>query len=118
RYKGLFLQNKFYLCSKPTKNADMKSLVVKKVDSEKKVSLSEAEKTLENATEKQVVDTLNWKEFPYRPEINFRIAHNGSEILLKYYVKEKNILAQETRTNGDVYKDSTVEFFVSLDGRN
>lgn len=96
----------------------MKSLVVKKVDSEKKVSLSEAEKTLENATEKQVVDTLNWKEFPYRPEINFRIAHTGSEILLKYYVKEKNILAQETRTNGDVYKDSTVEFFVSLDGRN
>ncbi len=31
---------------------------------------------------------------------------------------KKNILALETQTNGDVHKDSTVEFFISIDGKN
>ncbi|MCF6356434.1 MAG: hypothetical protein L3J54_01390 [Draconibacterium sp.] len=33
-------------------------------------------------------------------------------------MNEKNILAREPRTNGEVYKDSTVEFFISVDEKN
>jgi hypothetical protein len=97
----------------------MKSLTIKKIDTNNAASLSEAAALLESQTQTNSIDVLNWeKAFPYKPRLKFRIAHTGDEIWLKYYVNEKNILAQETRTNGDVYKDSTVEFFISVDGKN
>lgn len=96
----------------------MKELFIKKIKLNKPVSFAEADHLLETQTVANLIDTINWEAFPYRPGLQFRIGHVGNEIWLKYYVKEKNILAQETRTNGDVYKDSTVEFFISLDGKN
>jgi len=96
----------------------MKNLFIKKIDAKKQVNLSELDYLLEKQTVTHFIDSLNWEAFPYKPGLKFRIAHTGNEIWLKYYVNEKNILAQETRTNGDVYKDSTVEFFISLDGKS
>lgn len=97
----------------------MKNLFIKKIKVKNEVSLEEAAHLLETQTVTTSIDTLNWeKAFPYKPDLKFRIGHIGSEIWLKYYVKEKNILAQESRINGDVYKDSTVEFFISVDGEN
>lgn len=97
----------------------MKNLFVKHLKTAQPVSLIEAGNLLESATEQVEINQLNWeKAFPYRPGLKFRIAHTGDEIWLKYYVNEKNILAQETHTNGDVYKDSTVEFFISVDKKN
>lgn len=97
----------------------MKSLFIKKIDSKKEITLAEAAHLLETLTVTNPIDILNWENaFPYKPDLKFRIGHTGNEIWLKFYVKEKNILAQETRINGDVYKDSTVEFFISLDGDN
>ena len=80
--------------------------------------IGEAAKALDKAAVKNLINIINWKEFSYKPDISFKIAHTGSGILLKFNVNEKNILAQETRVNGDVYKDSCVEFFISLDGKN
>ena len=96
----------------------MKYLFIKKINLKDKVSLEEAEHLLETQTITNPIDTINWKAYSYKPGLNFRIGHTGNEIWLKYYVKEKYILAQETRTNGEVYKDSTVEFFISLDKEN
>lgn len=95
----------------------MKTLFIPKIELSNEVSLHSVAELLENSTELQTIDVLNWKAFPYRPDIHFRIAHTGKDICLKYYVREKYIRAMETRTNGDVYKDSTVEFFISLDGK-
>jgi len=64
------------------------------------------------------IDTLNWKAFPCKPEVGFRIGYHHDEIWLKYEVREKYIFARETRINGDVYKDSCVEFFISFDKTN
>lgn len=101
------------------KNYNMKDLFIKKIESKNTVTLEEAAHLLEKQTVSNSIDLLNWeKAFPYKPDLKFRIGHTGNEIWLKYYVKEKNILAKETRTNGDVYKDSTVEFFISVDGKN
>ena len=37
----------------------------------------------------QYISTANWPdEFPYTPDVRFRIAHNGSMILLEYTVAE------------------------------
>ncbi len=74
---------------------------------------SEVEKILEKQCEPVSVDQINWAGFSYRPEVKFRIAHLGDQILLKFYIREKNILAQTSTVNGDVYKDSCVEFFIS-----
>ncbi|NQU51507.1 MAG: hypothetical protein HQ522_03100 [Bacteroidetes bacterium] len=96
----------------------MKELFIKKIKLNKPVSLAEADHLLETQTVANLIDTINWEAFPYRPGLKFRIGHVENEIWLKYYVNEKNILAQETRTNGDVYKDSCVEFFISVDKKN
>ncbi len=74
------------------------------------------EKIMEEQCDLFTVDQINWSGFPYRPEVSFRIAHLGDQILLKFYVREKNIGAKATEINGDVYKDSCVEFFISPEG--
>lgn len=96
----------------------MKTLRIKKLASVENCPIQTVSKMLDEYCPSQSIGTINWRAFPYKPELNFRIAHSGDEIWLKYDVREKNILARETQTNGDVYKDSTVEFFVSLDGKN
>lgn len=86
----------------------------------KNLKLSEAnpsDSIIENLLEEQCelvsVESINWPDFNYKPEVKFRIAHMGDQIILKFYVREKNILAQASSFNGDVYKDSCVEFFIS-----
>ncbi len=97
----------------------MKELFIKKIKPAKSVLLNEASHLLETQTETNSIDTVNWPgAFEYKPNVNFRIGHTGKEIWLKYYVTEQNIRALETRINGDVYKDSCVEFFLSTDGKN
>lgn len=96
----------------------MKNLFIKKITSQNRVSLAEAGHLLETQAVTNSIDTINWKEFSYKPKLNFRIGHTGNEIWLKYYVNEKSIRAKETQTNGNVYKDSCVEFFISFDKNN
>lgn len=59
------------------------------------------------------ISTVNWKEFPYAPEVFFRIAHNGESILLQYVVNEKTSRAKYGEDRGSVWTDSCVEFFSS-----
>jgi len=96
----------------------MKELFIRKIKTNKQVSLHEAAHLLETQTISNPIDNVNWKNYSYKPLVDFRIGHTGTEIWLKYNVQEKHILALETRINGEVYKDSTVEFFISVDGRN
>ena len=37
----------------------------------------------ENGIEFQPLDVVNWKDYPYKPEVSFRIAHTGREIPLQ-----------------------------------
>ncbi len=62
-----------------------------------------------------VVECVNWDEFPYLPEVKFRIAHTGDMMLLHWVVDEQLIKAEVTENNGKVWTDSCVEFFFSLD---
>jgi hypothetical protein len=63
------------------------------------------------------VACVNWKTYPYAPEVAVKIAHTPSHLLLQYHVREKSIRAQYTQCNQAVWTDSCVEFFVSLDGK-
>lgn len=59
------------------------------------------------------LDVVNWKDYPYQPEVSFRIAHTGKEILLHYKVKEASVRAVAGKDNGPVWEDACVEFFIS-----
>jgi len=59
------------------------------------------------------IDQLNWPDFPYKPDVKFRIAYSRDEIYLQYIVKERFIRAHFTDDTGSQpYKDSCVEFFI------
>src|SRR5690606_34342103 len=94
----------------------MNELFIKKIEAKTNISFAEADHLLEKQTVTHPIQILNWAAYDYRPKVNFRIGHTGKEIWLKYYVNEKHLRARETRTNGEVYKDSCVEFFVSAEG--
>lgn len=55
-----------------------------------------------------------WPQYAHAVTAAFSIAHSEDAILLKYYVKESHLLAAAS-TNGDIHKDSCVEFFVACD---
>jgi len=58
---------------------------------------------------------VNWPDlYPSRPEVSFRIAHNGEYLFLQYFVEENEIMANVTEDNGSVWNDSCVEFFISI----
>ncbi len=59
------------------------------------------------------IDIMNWKEFDYKPDVQFSISYTAKEFILKYYVTEHYFKAEKTGSNQDVYEDSCVEFFVS-----
>lgn len=90
-----------------------KSLKVKKVK-ECNVTPEKISALLdENEIEFHSIDEINWKEFPYKPEVKFRIAHTDDAIILNYVVKEESVRAKSDEDNKPVWADSCVEFFVS-----
>ena len=60
------------------------------------------------------VACVNWVDYPYKPDVKFRIAHNGTGILLNFQVEESDIQAVCTEDDGKVWEDSCVEFFIAF----
>ncbi len=75
--------------------------------------LEEISTWLDNNCRKIPVDSVNWVEYDYKPEVLFAIAYSSDEIFLKFYVTENYFKAEKTDSNQMVYEDSCVEFFVS-----
>ncbi len=61
------------------------------------------------------VAEVNWKEFPYKPDVAFSLGYTDNELLLKFSITENRFKAEKTKSNDPVYEDSCVEFFVSPD---
>lgn len=68
-----------------------------------------------NTLEKHKLEFVPWTEFPYKPSVLFSIAYNPNTILLKFFVQEKQIRANNQKTNSPIWEDSCVEFFISFD---
>lgn len=94
----------------------MKKLIIKEIQHKGVTGIDMAEKLLERYADFQIVDTISWPEYPYKPLVRFKMAYCDDHILLKFYVTEESIRAKETRVNGAVHKDSCVEFFISTNG--
>ena len=65
---------------------------------------------------KELIDITPWPEYNYKPQVSFSMAHSGDCIFLKFYVTEDVVKASYYKPDDPVYKDSCVEFFISIDG--
>lgn len=69
-----------------------------------------------SSVEKHRMNCCPWQnDFPYIPEVTFQIVHSLDIIGLHYSVQEDFLRAHAIRPNENVWEDSCVEFFVSLD---
>ncbi len=60
-----------------------------------------------------------WEDrFPYRPRVQFAIAHTGREILLAWDVEESCVRAVAEADGGAVWQDSCCELFIQPEGSN
>lgn len=92
----------------------MKKLLIPKIDVDTSDIESVAEKLSSLSANR--IDTINWpEEYPSKPEVSFKIAHNNDNILLQYEVYENEILGVVTEDNGEVWTDSCAEFFITFD---
>lgn len=62
--------------------------------------------------ESNPIDCVNWSEFPYAPRVSFRIAHSDDALAILFEVEEEHVRAVSLESNGPVWEDSCVEFFV------
>ena len=58
------------------------------------------------------ISCVNWKEFPYKPSVSFRMAYSEKSIAVMFEVTEEHVKAVALEDNGPVWEDSCVEFFV------
>lgn len=66
----------------------------------------------------QPIACCNWpEEFPYAPDVQFRMFHSGQQLMLRFDVAERYTAALVTEDNGEVWTDSCVEFFIKLDDK-
>jgi len=63
------------------------------------------------------VDTVNWKEYPYKPDVSFKMGYSDNALYLKFLVHEKAVRAVNTEPNSPVWEDSCCEFFCDFDGK-
>ena len=75
------------------------------------MSDSELRSTLQ-ALQPNPIANVNWAEFPYAPEVSFKMACSDKAIAILFEVKEDYVRAAAMENNGPVWQDSCVEFFV------
>lgn len=73
---------------------------------------SEIYEALNSGTCSHGIGCINWKEFPYAPEVSFNIAYSDKVIAVLFHVKEDHVLGRAMESNGPVWEDSCVEIFI------
>ncbi|MDR1097651.1 MAG: hypothetical protein LBL57_05925, partial [Tannerella sp.] len=67
---------------------------------------------METEALREHIDTVNWKEYPYKPVVVFDIARGDRELYLHYFVRGLSLRAMADKDGEFVHPDSCVEFFM------
>lgn len=67
---------------------------------------------MEIKAQREYIDVINWKEYPYKPITAFDIARTDTSLYIRYFVKGNELKATYDIDNSPVHKDSCVEFFM------
>lgn len=94
----------------------MKKLNVPYLETLDVLSLSAAASLLQDKGRKGEIDSLNWTEYPYRPEVSFFIGRTNLRLYINYVVKGNSLKASYGKDGSPVYQDSCVEFFMQQEG--
>ncbi|APD06924.1 hypothetical protein UJ101_01405 [Flavobacteriaceae bacterium UJ101] len=64
------------------------------------------------------INEVNWSAYPYKPNVNGKLAWNTKGLFLEFQVEENQLKAEQVAFMGPVHRDSCVEFFVSIDNKH
>ena len=96
----------------------MKNLIIKKIETGAVEAPAVPALFDAQGIEWNAIACVNWAEYPYQPEVKYRVAHTGDAILLHYQVTEASVRAVATADDGRVWEDACVEFFLSPEGND
>ena len=82
------------------------------------LNMSDATAELRQNAPAQKIDVVNWKDFPYAPDVTFWAGWNKDGLILSFQVKEKHILSLYNTLYAPAYENSCVEFFFSPTSNN
>lgn len=90
----------------------MNKTVISKINGLESLSDSELRSAL-SGQQANLISNVNWpKDFPYAPSVSFRMAYSDKAVSVLFEVQEDNVKAAAMESNGPVWEDSCVEFFI------
>lgn len=100
--------------NKSTENrATKRSLEVRFIRNIEQLAENDLRLVLRDKVAPTPIDCVNWEEFPYAPRVEFRVAHSDNAFVVMFDVEESHLRAVAMESNGAVWEDSCVEFFVA-----
>ncbi|MDR2149107.1 MAG: hypothetical protein LBE91_21925 [Tannerella sp.] len=90
----------------------MKSLRVPFINQLDNLDIQDVSGIMETEAVRISIDTVNWKEFPYKPVTVADIARGKNDLYLHYFVRGLSLKALAVRDGEYVHTDSCVEFFM------
>ena len=87
------------------------------MDTVKKTALVPSVRGFEDKLALQKIECAGWPDaYPYLPDVSVELGHTDLSMLLRFSVSERNARAVSLESNGPVWEDSCVEFFVKTPG--
>lgn len=90
----------------------MKKLKVPYLKTLDELDLSVVGDLMENKAQREYIQVINWKEYPYQPIVVFDIARTDQHLYIRYFVRGNSLKALHATDDSPVYTDSCVEFFM------
>lgn len=77
------------------------------------MTYGELDLAMETGAAKSFIGCVNWKEYPYRPDVAFSVAHSRTHLAVLYHVRGLDLRAAALEDNGPVWEDSCCEMFIA-----
>lgn len=95
----------------------IKKIFVPFIEGLEKMDYQTLEMALEKEGTKGYIGEINWKkDFPYIPDTCFTIARSESHLAISYHVRGLDLRSENIEDDGNIWEDSTCEFFVQKPG--
>ncbi|MDR0836268.1 MAG: hypothetical protein LBN11_06810 [Tannerella sp.] len=90
----------------------MKKLKVPYVPELDNIDIQHVSDIMETKALRQVIDVVNWTDFPYKPIVIFDIARSDKNLYINFFVRGLSLKATAGEDGDFVHTDSCVEFFM------
>lgn len=91
----------------------MQTMKIPLIEGLEKMTYGELDLTMETGAAKSFIGCVNWKEYPYSPDVAFSVARSRTHLAVLYHVRGLDLRAIAMEDNGPVWEDSCCEMFVA-----